>query len=401
MDKDKQPTRVWVDGCFDMMHWGHANLLRKAKQLGDILVVGVHSDAEVAHHKGPPVMDEACRYEAVKVCKWVDEVVEDAPYVTTLHTLDKHGCDFCVHGDDITTDAQGNDSYREVKQAGRFREVSRTFGVSTTDMVGRLLLCTHSHITEPVGHGDMRIADQLPQNLSFETGSVSDRVSSIVSHVPSIKGDVPPVFAAELSAILGLFSGGSEHDDMLVAFRAYLLDVCHQFTIGLHPWSPTARVVYMFGTWDLFHAGHARALQAARQLGDYVIVGVASDQTVVEYKGRVYPIMNQCERVLGLLSCRHVDGMIVNAPLVLTQSFLDEHNIAVVAVGEGEEQEDYYQQAYRVPLAQGMVRTVQSGSDMTTSVILNQIVNNRLKFEERNARKAKKTQVEVRLENDL
>lgn len=37
----------------------------------------------------------------VKGIKWVDEVVEDAPYVTTLETLDKHGCDFCVHGGEL------------------------------------------------------------------------------------------------------------------------------------------------------------------------------------------------------------------------------------------------------------------------------------------------------------
>lgn len=34
----------------------------------------------------------------VRGIKWVDEVVEDAPYVTTIETLDKHDCDFCVHG---------------------------------------------------------------------------------------------------------------------------------------------------------------------------------------------------------------------------------------------------------------------------------------------------------------
>lgn len=34
----------------------------------------------------------------VRGIKWVDEVVEGAPYVTTLETLDKHNCDFCVHG---------------------------------------------------------------------------------------------------------------------------------------------------------------------------------------------------------------------------------------------------------------------------------------------------------------
>lgn len=38
----------------------------------------------------------------VRAIKWVDEVVEDAPYVTTLETLEEYKCVFCVHGDDIT-----------------------------------------------------------------------------------------------------------------------------------------------------------------------------------------------------------------------------------------------------------------------------------------------------------
>lgn len=57
----------------------------------------------------------------VRGIKWVDEVVEGAPYVTTLETLDKHNCDFCVHGDDITTTADGVDTYHLVKAAGRYR----------------------------------------------------------------------------------------------------------------------------------------------------------------------------------------------------------------------------------------------------------------------------------------
>ena len=81
----------------------------------------------------------------VKAIKWVDEVVENAPYVTTLETLDKHDCDFCVHGDDITLTADGVDTYHIVKTANRYREVKRTQGVSTTDLVGRMLLLTKSH----------------------------------------------------------------------------------------------------------------------------------------------------------------------------------------------------------------------------------------------------------------
>lgn len=53
--KKKRPIRVYMDGCFDMMHYGHCNALRQARALGDQLVVGVVSDAEITLNKGPPV----------------------------------------------------------------------------------------------------------------------------------------------------------------------------------------------------------------------------------------------------------------------------------------------------------------------------------------------------------
>lgn len=108
---------------YDMVHFGHANSLRQAKALGDKLIVGVHNDEEITKHKGPPVFTQEERYKMVKGIKWVDEVVEGAPYVTALQTLDKYNCDFCVHGDDITMTADGVDTYHLVKAAGRYRLV--------------------------------------------------------------------------------------------------------------------------------------------------------------------------------------------------------------------------------------------------------------------------------------
>ena len=81
----------------------------------------------------------------VAACKWVDEVVPNAPYYTTVAMLDKYNCDYCVHGDDITTTADGTDCYFEVKQAGRYMECKRTIGISTTELVGRMLLMTTNH----------------------------------------------------------------------------------------------------------------------------------------------------------------------------------------------------------------------------------------------------------------
>lgn len=88
---------------YDMVHYGHANQLRQAKQMGDYLIVGVHSDEEITKHKGPPVFTEEERYRMVRGIKWVDEVVEGASYVTSVETLDKYNCDFCVHGGKCVT----------------------------------------------------------------------------------------------------------------------------------------------------------------------------------------------------------------------------------------------------------------------------------------------------------
>lgn len=91
-------------------------------------------------------MKEDERYAAVAACKWVDEVVKDAPYFTQVDLLDRYNCDFCVHGDDITTLADGTDCYQAVKDEGRYKECKRTQGVSTTELVGRMLLMSTEHL---------------------------------------------------------------------------------------------------------------------------------------------------------------------------------------------------------------------------------------------------------------
>lgn len=60
--REKKRIRVYMDGCFDLMHYGHANALRQAKALGDELVVGVVSDEEIIANKGPPVLPMEERY---------------------------------------------------------------------------------------------------------------------------------------------------------------------------------------------------------------------------------------------------------------------------------------------------------------------------------------------------
>src|ERR1051326_1848047 len=69
---------VFTNGCFDLMHIGHTRYLRAAKALGDLLVVGVNSDASVRSlNKAPdrPIVGEAQRAEVVAALACVDYVV--------------------------------------------------------------------------------------------------------------------------------------------------------------------------------------------------------------------------------------------------------------------------------------------------------------------------------------
>ncbi|CAI0467433.1 unnamed protein product [Linum tenue] len=132
-----------MDGCFDMMHYGHCNALRQARALGDELVVGVVSDAEIIANKGPPVTPHHERMVMVKAVKWVDEVIADAPYAITEEFMKKlfeeHSIDYIIHGDDPCVLPDGTDAYALAKKAGRYKQIKRTEGVSTTDIVGNVL----------------------------------------------------------------------------------------------------------------------------------------------------------------------------------------------------------------------------------------------------------------------
>ncbi|ORY98790.1 hypothetical protein BCR43DRAFT_530230 [Syncephalastrum racemosum] len=354
----KKPVRVWVDGCFDMMHYGHANALRQAKSMGDILVVGVHSDAEITKNKGPPVMREDERYAAVAACKWVDQVVPNAPYNTTVEILKEYDIDFCVHGDDITTMADGTDCYQAVKDAGLYRECKRTQGVSTTELVGRMLLMTRDHHKRSTGTG----ASSLSSLNASELGFFSVRTG--VSHfLPTSKRIV-------------------------------------QFSEGREP-NPGDKVVYVDGTFDLFHPGHVEFLKRAKALGDFLVVGVHDDMTVNAIKGANFPLMNLHERALSVMACRYVDEVIIGAPYSVTEEVLTkQYHVDLVAHGNTSTEPDLDgADPYALPKERNIYVEIENpNSTITTNGIIERIIQNRVVFEERQRRKGAKAVAEAEKE---
>ncbi len=77
----------------------------------------------------------------------------------------------------------------------------------------------------------------------------------------------------------------------------------------------------------MFHAGHIKALEQARKLGDYLIVGVHGDSVVNARFGYNLPIMNLQERVLSVLGSKNVDDVLIDAPFEITGDLLASLNI--------------------------------------------------------------------------
>lgn len=75
---------VFTNGCFDLLHLGHVDYLEKARNLGDVLVVGLNTDDSVSRFKGPqrPIQDQVSRSRVMAALESVDLVVffnEDTP----------------------------------------------------------------------------------------------------------------------------------------------------------------------------------------------------------------------------------------------------------------------------------------------------------------------------------
>jgi len=133
--------RVFADGIFDLFHFGHAKALEQAKTLfpNCTLVVGVNGDKDTHSLKGKTVMSEDERVESVRHCKWVDEVVCPSPWIVDTKFLEKHKIDFVVHDPAPYPSGDVADVYDFVKNRGQFIATARTDGISTSDLINRIV----------------------------------------------------------------------------------------------------------------------------------------------------------------------------------------------------------------------------------------------------------------------
>jgi cytidyltransferase-like protein len=121
----------------DLFHYGHVNFLRQAKQHGDYLLVGIHADETVESYKRRPILTMEERIASVEGCKYVDQVVPNAPLEITQEWIDTHKIDLIMHGDDV--DPAVRDRWYGVPiELGIYQSVGYTEGISTTELISRI-----------------------------------------------------------------------------------------------------------------------------------------------------------------------------------------------------------------------------------------------------------------------
>jgi len=287
---DDREVRIFMDGAFDLMHYGHMNAFRRGRSLGTHLVVGVNSDESIKECKGPPVNNEEERMIMVEGCKFVDEVVPNCPYIMNEEYLNwvikEYRIDYVVHGDDPCI-VNGKDVYEEAQKLGKYRTIARTEGVSTTDIVGRMLLMQKSQLHKKHVQGSPQLVSRSGNdNCLKEICKTSKFLTT--------------------SRMLRLFSAGVKAPPK------------------------TAKVVYIDGAWDMFHAGHVMVFKKAREFGDYLIVGVQNDELVNAIRGLNMPLMTMNERVLSVLGCKYVNDVLIDSPWAITREMIAALNICAV-----------------------------------------------------------------------
>lgn len=136
--KSENKKLVFTNGCFDILHKGHITYLNEAKSLGDVLIIGVNSDASVKKLKGSdrPVTNEQDRMYALDNLKAVDYVAlftEDTPYNLIKDIVP----DVLVKGGDWKVqDIVGSDIV--LNNGGEVKSLNFVSGYSTSSILDKI-----------------------------------------------------------------------------------------------------------------------------------------------------------------------------------------------------------------------------------------------------------------------
>lgn len=118
--------RVITYGTFDVLHYGHINLLKRAKNLGDYLIVGLSTDEFNMLKNKKSYYSYEQRKSILEACRYVDLVIPENNWEQKIDDVKKYQADIFVMGDDWEGKFDFLKSYCEVLYLSRTKNVSST-----------------------------------------------------------------------------------------------------------------------------------------------------------------------------------------------------------------------------------------------------------------------------------
>lgn len=320
-----QVERHLLTGCYELLHFGHLNALRQVKQCYDRfapsmlaadmldgqerqpaephpkvhVVAGIHSNEEILRVKGGVcILSEAEKARMLLSCKFVDEVAHNVPYDTIRP--DKYDCRWAWHGDDEVK-VGSTDLFGWVKEQGMFKTLRRTEGISTTLMISRFFaqISTDSGVEVP--------AQDTPKGAAFSLGATGSETA--VPEEKSACRDVD-VLGGAPSLVQAILSKQDRQG------AQYINATASRISRFFLPSRPRAHkcVVYLEGTFDLFHVGYVDILEEMvatemrrknlQKVGDvFVILGIRSPSSVGHTSTALSPVVSASAAAVQAVAC--------------------------------------------------------------------------------------------------
>ena len=128
--------KILTYGTYDVLHRGHINLLRRAKERGDYLIVGISTDEFNAIKGKKSYYDYETRKQMLEAIKYVDEVIPEDKWDQKIDDIKKYDVDILTMG----SDWEGDNRFEKLKECCDVYYLPRTEGISSTQIKSELHL---------------------------------------------------------------------------------------------------------------------------------------------------------------------------------------------------------------------------------------------------------------------
>jgi len=306
------------------------------------------------------------------------------------------------------------------------RIVKRTEGVSTTDIIGRLLTLSRQHHeaprpSSPVGIrvspqaayeqlspslspavplGQLKESLDLASKAHADCGAseANDLVEQMIAKYKISENDAAILRThTRAGPDTGAKPVAQTKDQLRTKAPVQLLASTRRLVEFASSKQPTEadKIVYVSGGFDMFHVGHAQFLKDARALGTFLLVGIHEDSTVRQRKGPSFPVMNLNERVLNVCACKWVDEVIIGAPNGVTEDILKTWGVSVVVRGTSHKRNLTFHKdiadPFAVPKEKNILAEIPSKwPELCHDTIVERIMMSRQSYLKRNTDRAKR-----------